>query len=37
MTSTNITSPDVQQFYNVTLESCSGKYEDYQFPIDTRK
>lgn len=37
MTSTNISSTDAQNFYNVTLETCAGKYEDYTFPINTRK
>lgn len=37
MTSTNISATDAQNFYNVTLETCAGKYEDYTFPINTRE
>lgn len=37
MTSTNISSPDGHNFYNVTAESCAGKYEDFAFRPDTRK
>lgn len=37
MATRNFSSVEGQNFYNVTLESCSGKYEDYQFPVDRRK
>lgn len=34
MAYTNATS-DGQTNYNVTIEVCAGKYEDYKFPLDT--
>lgn len=37
MTLTNSSSYDGRNMFNVTLESCSGKYENLSFPVDTGK
>lgn len=34
---TNILTSDVQNVYNVTLELCAGKYEDFSYLSDTGK